>query len=127
MKKLSILSLLLTFFMLVACSESANSQVTNMGVDEFVKTYKATANAQLLDVRTPNEWAQGKLKNSATIDYNSPDFAQKLSALDKKKPVFVYCAIGGRSARAAQVLEKNGFKVVNLTGAGYAHLAQKGL
>lgn len=127
MKKISFLGLVMAFFMLVACSESASSQVTNMGVDEFVKTYKSTSNAQLLDVRTPNEWAQGKLKNSATIDYNSPDFAQKISSLDKKKPVFVYCAVGGRSARAAQVLEKNGFKVYNLTGAGYAHLAEKGL
>jgi phage shock protein E len=61
------------------------------------------------------------------INCNDAKFEQNLSALDKSKPVFVYCAVGGRSSKAAQVLNKNGFKVYNLTGAGYGQLAVKGL
>ena len=37
--------------------------------------------------------------------------------LDKKKPVYVYCAVGGRSAKASKVLQESGFKTVyNLLG-----------
>ena len=127
MKNLSKLSFIGLFFFLFSCASPGNAQISNLNVDDFVKTYKATKAATLLDVRTPGEWAQGKLKGSETINFNSPDFSQQIIKLDKTKPVFVYCAVGGRSSRAAEVLSKAGYKVFNLTSAGYSQLAQKGL
>ncbi|WP_341227814.1 rhodanese-like domain-containing protein [uncultured Arcticibacterium sp.] len=126
MKKSRIVLLLLMLVSIMACKE-ANSQITNLPLDEFVSTYKSTEKAQLLDVRTPGEWANGKLEKSALINYSDAKFEQNLSELDKSKPVFVYCAVGGRSARAAKVLEKKGFKVYNLTNSGYNQLKDKGL
>ncbi len=123
LKKVSFLWLI---FALFSCGD-ANSQIKNVGVDEFIKTYKQTPSAQLLDVRTPGEWAQGKIASSKLINFNSPSFANEITKLDKSKPVFVYCAVGGRSAMAAQTLSKAGFKVYNLQGAGYSSLASKGL
>ncbi len=123
---------LFSFFFLAAsvalfsCSD-ANSQVKSLGVDDFVKTYQQTSGAQLLDVRTPQEWSQGKIASSKTINYNDPSFASQINSLDKSKPLFVYCAVGGRSAQASKILEKAGFKVFNLQGAGYSQLAAKGL
>lgn len=111
----------------MACT-SSSAQTKNLNVDEFVKTYKTTKNAQLLDVRTPNEWASGKLGSSKCVDFLAGDFKQNIEKLDKTKPVFVYCAAGGRSAKATAELEKAGFKnIYNLSGAGYAQLAAKGL
>src|SRR5690606_21254445 len=107
-----------------SCSENASSQITNLGIDEFVKTYESTGNAQLLDVRTPVEWEKGKIESSKLVDFKNPDFVQNIKKLDKTKPVFVYCAVGGRSQRAADVLNKAGFKVYNLTNAGYAQVAE---
>ncbi|MGR3811565.1 rhodanese-like domain-containing protein [Jiulongibacter sp. NS-SX5] len=125
MKNLSLVFILgLIFF---SCSQEANSQISNLEIDDFVTTYKSTKDAQLLDVRTPGEWSAGKLQNSALIDYSNSSFAQKIEELDKSKPVFVYCAVGGRSARAAAILKKAGFRVYNLKGAGYQQLAEKGL
>jgi rhodanese-related sulfurtransferase len=126
MKKSKIVLFLLMLFSIISCKE-ANSQITNVPLDKFVSTYKSTENGQLLDVRTPGEWANGKLEKSNLINFNDAKFEQNLSKLDKTKPVFVYCAVGGRSAKAAQILGKNGFKVYNLTGAGYGQLANKGL
>lgn len=126
MKKSRIVLLLLMLISVMACKE-ANSQITNLPLDEFVSTYKSTENAQLLDVRTPGEWANGKLEKSNLVNYSDAKFEQNLSKLDKSKPVFVYCAVGGRSARASKVLEKQGFKVYNLTNAGYSQLKAKGL
>lgn len=128
MKKLNQFVLSLVFsLVLVSCSD-ANSQVTTVNLDTFVEKIKATPKAQLLDVRTPAEWAQGKIASSNTINIQDPEFIAKASKLDKNKPVFVYCAVGGRSASASKMLEKAGFKqVINLSGAGYSGLAAKGV
>lgn len=110
-----------------SCSE-ANSQVSNLNLDGFVAKIKATPSAQLIDVRTPGEWAQGKIASSKLISVADPNFLQQASKLDKNKPVFVYCAVGGRSPRAAAMLQQAGFKqVYNLSGAGYSGLAAKGI
>ncbi len=127
MKHVKYYSVLIAIVILSACSQQASSQVNNLTVDEFVKTYKSTPNAQLLDVRTPGEWSQGKIASANLINFNDPSFAKNIGKLDKSKPVFVYCAVGGRSARAAQVLSKEGFKVYNLTNAGHGQLVSKGL
>jgi rhodanese-related sulfurtransferase len=106
----------------------AASAQTNLDIDDFVKVYKSTPNSQLLDVRTPNEWSGGKLANSACVDYLNENFSQSVAKLDKDKPVFVYCAVGGRSAKASKVLKDAGFKqIYNLKGAGYNQLKAKGL
>ncbi len=112
-------------FTLIAAGSSAQ---VNLGVDDFVKKYKATPNSQLLDVRTPEEWKNGKLNNSASTNYLDENFAKKIEKFDKEKPVFVFCAVGGRSAKAAKVLKEAGFKqVYNLKEAGYNQLKAKGL
>lgn len=117
----------LVSFSVLAFSSQAQTQ-TNMNLDQFVAKIKATPNAQLLDVRTPQEWAQGKIASSKCINYNDPTFASQVQKLDKNKPIFVYCAVGGRSSRAAQILTSAGFKqVYNLQGAGYSGLAAKGI
>lgn len=126
MKKSRILLYVLAAFAIASCTE-ANSQVKNLALDEFVSTYKNTKDAQLLDVRTPGEWENGKLNSSILINVNDSNFNENLNKIDKTKPVFVYCAAGVRSAKAAQILAKEGFKVFNLTNAGYGQLKTKGL
>jgi rhodanese-related sulfurtransferase len=109
------------------CSE-ATSQVNSLNLDDFVSKIKATPNAQLIDVRSPGEWAQGKITSSNLISVADSKFLEQASKLDKTKPIFVYCAVGGRSSKASGILQKAGFtKVYNLNGAGYTDLAAKGI
>jgi phage shock protein E len=116
-----------TAFLFTMLTIAASAQ-TNLDIDDFVKIYKSTPNSQLLDVRTPNEWSGGKLANSVCVDYLSESFSQGVAKFDKDKPVFVYCAVGGRSAKASKVLKDAGFKqIYNLKGAGYSQLKAKGL
>lgn len=73
----------------------------------------------LLDVRTTDEWNKGHLKDAVHIDWYGKEFKEKVAALDKSKPILVYCAAGGRSSSAQEAMIKLGFKnVVNLDG-GY--------
>jgi rhodanese-related sulfurtransferase/rubrerythrin len=69
----------------------------------------------ILDVRQPNEYESGHISGSKLIPL--PDLTERLHEIDPKKPTVVYCAIGGRSRVAAQMLAGKGFEnVVNLSG-----------
>jgi thioredoxin 1 len=49
------------------------------------------------------------------IDFYSPDLKNKMAALDRNKPVYIYCRTGNRSAHASIMLQQLGFKkIVNL-------------
>jgi rhodanese-related sulfurtransferase len=67
---------------------------------------------QLIDVRTPAEFADGHLKNAKNIDFYSPDFDLKIEAFDKSIPVILYCKSGRRSAKCASKLNAKGFTSV---------------
>ena len=105
-----------------------SQQTSNLSPQEFIAKVKTTKNAQLLDVRTPEEWANGKVASSACINFMDADFKQKVTKLDKNKPVFVYCAAGGRSTKATKILSEAGFtQIYNLTGGGYNDLTKAGI
>lgn len=74
------------------------------------------AGAQLIDVRSPEEFAAGHLPNARNIPVS--ELSKQLSTLgDKSKPVVVYCRSGARSARAAGELKAAGFSNVHDLGA----------
>jgi thioredoxin len=97
---------------------SCNAQnKNNLSPTEFEKGMTNTA-AQLLDVRTVGEFNSGHLQNALWADWNNDkEFERRVSFLDKKRPVYVYCLSGGRSASAANELRKKGFtNVLELKG-----------
>ena len=101
-----VMSILLVGLSAVSCAQNRVSQT------EFKKLMK-NPSAQIVDVRTSKEVAEGKIAGSRNIDYFSASFlATAEKKLDKNKPVMVYCAAGGRSASAAKDLKKAGFKKV---------------
>jgi rhodanese-related sulfurtransferase len=99
------------------CIWSCNAQTkNNLTVDEFEKGI-ATDSIQILDVRTVGEFNSGHIKNALWADWNNDtEFERRTSFIDKKKPVYVYCLSGGRSASAASLMRKKGFKVFELKG-----------
>ena len=96
----------------------ANALVSysNVNVDEF-QTIIGTPDVQLLDVRTPEEFAEGQIAGAVLVDVNESDFEEKaVAVLDASRPVAVYCRSGRRSARAASLLTARGYRVTNLDG-----------
>lgn len=63
----------------------------------------------VLDIRTPAELAGGVIGHPINIDFYSPDFMQKISALDRQKTYLIYCRSGNRSKRAVALMEQMGF------------------
>ena len=89
----------------------------NVAPIEFKELIDSKKEGVVLDVRTPQEIAQGAIAGHVDMNFYAPDFKEQLKTLDKSKPVMVYCAVGGRSGSAMQLLSSMGFKeVYNLAG-----------
>ncbi len=106
---------LLVFLVLLinfSCAQKAVNHITEFNPNDI-------GDAMLVDVRTPEEYAQGHIEMSVNINWFDPEFANKFDVIDKEKTIYVYCKVGGRSAKAQQRLTALGFKnVINLDG-GY--------
>lgn len=74
---------------------------------------------QLVDVRTYQEFAGGKIDDAINIDFLSSDFKQKMAKLDKNQPVYIYCQSGNRSGKASQIMVEMGFKQIYDLQGGY--------
>lgn len=94
-----------------ACGH-AQSADTRFSAKDFASKIEKTSGAQVVDVRTPSEFRGGHIKDASNMDMRSAEFKSMAAALDKSKPVFVYCLSGGRSASAARYFREEGFKEV---------------
>ena len=103
--------------LLTSCNGQPAKGVEQLSPVAYAEKIKATPNAQIIDVRTPEEFKGEHLPNAININWNGDNFEALASKLDKSKPVFVYCKIGGRSRQAANKLSEMGFiKVYDLEG-----------
>lgn len=117
MKTLKILAILSIALFFSNCSKGQNAET--ISVADFETKLNTTANAQLLDVRTVGEYSEGHLDKAKNIDWNGNSFESEAQKLDKSKPVFVYCLVGGRSKKAADKLTAMGFTTVYNMEGGY--------
>lgn len=82
---------------------------------------------QLVDVRTPEEYKEGYIKNAQNIDFKSPTFDEDINKLDKTKPVILYCKSGKRSAKCSKKLLEAGFEKIYELEGGITEWKYKGL
>lgn len=108
--------LLFLFFGFGSC-RSQSPVIEKLGPDEFEKGL-SSGPVQILDVRTAAEFKTGHIKNALQADWTQQQqFLDRIQYVDKDKPVFIYCLVGGRSAAAADWMRKNGYtRVSELTG-----------
>jgi rhodanese-related sulfurtransferase len=85
---------------------------------DWTAKQKEYDNLVVLDVRTPEEYAEKRLPQAQILDINDArSFMEGLEQLDKSKAYFVYCRSGARSARACAVMQQYGFLIAfNLLG-----------
>jgi rhodanese-related sulfurtransferase len=101
--------MLFCFFTFASYSQT---DTTLLSPDAFEKAI-SVEKAQLIDVRTPEEYKKGHVKNSLLADWKKRDeFEASAKKLDPAKPVYLYCAAGARSHAAAGFLRSKGFKQV---------------
>lgn len=109
---MKILSVLMVFGMFILMGCTSSEKLVRLQADEFEKKLTTVKLAQLIDVRTPEEFSTGHIKSAKNINYYDPDFKKHLQALDKSDPVFIYCKSGNRSSKAAKIFEQEGFPLI---------------
>jgi rhodanese-related sulfurtransferase len=108
--KLVVLTILPAMF-LMACV-STNKQGNKILNEQAFKNKLQQESAVLLDVRTPEEYKAGHLKNAVLLDYNGGVFDTSFQKLDKEKTYLIYCRSGKRSDNAATKMKQAGFKKI---------------
>lgn len=119
--------LLITSITLFGCS---NAQTEEQVVANKKEVKATTVNAEtfkkdleqpdivILDVRTAGEYESGHINHALQADWtNQSEFKERVKAIDKNAPIYIYCLGGGRSAAAQNYLVQNGFtNITNLQG-----------
>lgn len=121
----------LLFSILAALGLFANAQsqseVEVLEPQAFIERVKADTSAIILDVRQPEEFAEGHLAQAINLDWlDQTVFINGLAKLNKQKTYYVYCRSGRRSQAAAGKLKAEGFQVIDLKG-GYLHWVEVGM
>jgi thioredoxin len=117
MKFCNILLLVFLSLTILSCNGQSSKNIETIAPQVFAEKIKKTPKAQILDVRTPEEFASEHIESAVNVNWLGDSFVADAEKFDKSKPVFVYCKIGGRSSKAAAKLAELGFATIyNLDG-----------
>lgn len=85
------------------------------------------AGTVVLDIRTPEEFADGRVEGALNIDFYAADFADRIAALDRNATYVVYCRSDSRSGQAMDLFRDLGFAAVHEIDGGILSWIQAGL
>jgi thioredoxin len=95
-----------------SCNGQTSKNIESVSPEIFAKKINKTPKAQILDVRTPEEFNSEHIDNATNANWLGDSFVANIAKLDKTNPVFVYCKSGARSAKASVKLQELGFKKI---------------
>ena len=120
MKNLATLPLVLVVLAgLLAGAPASAADPVDVDVDKAAELLSGEAKVAVLDVRTPEEFADGHLEGATNIDFNAEGFEAKVAKLDRSKPYLVHCAAGGRSGKSLEIFKKLKFERIYHLADGY--------
>ena len=103
--------------MLGLCSACQSQEIPTLEPTAYEEALQQTAGAVLIDVRQPDEYAEGHLSGARLLNVlDEATFEAGIAALDKSKPYFIYCRSGRRSHSAAVKMKAIGLNVTDLKG-----------
>lgn len=97
---------------------AAQAAILTVDADRFHDLIETSADAVLLDVRTPEEFQQGHIPGAVLIPVQELEARIAELAAFRDKDVLVYCRSGNRSMTAAKILEQAGFTMIYNLGGG---------
>lgn len=97
--------------------------------DAFAMIEKNSGNPGLIiiDVRTPQEFSTGYIKDAINLDYHSRTFTSELDKLDKNKTYLIYCQRGIRSKKTLTLMKQLGFRGAYNVSGGIVQWGRDGL
>jgi len=112
-----------------AATATVPESESNLSIEKAQALLKPDAQGQLavqlIDVRTQSEWATGYIPGAKHIPLD--EIPTKLDAIDKSRTIVLYCAAGGRSHRALEILKAAGYRDVRHLAPGISGWKAAGL
>ena len=103
--------------MLGLCSACQSQDIPTLEPQAYEEALRSDTDALLIDVRQPEEYAEGHLSGAQQLNVlDEATFQTGIAALDKSKPYFIYCRSGRRSHSAAVKMKAIGLNVTDLKG-----------
>lgn len=106
MKKIGIIALFI-LALTAAVLAAGHRDIRSTEAKSLLATKK---NVYLLDVRTPEEFRQGRLQGAVLIPINEVE--RRIGEIPRNRPIVVYCAVGSRSGLVAGFLSRKGYREV---------------
>lgn len=123
--KVILLILVFTFFLQINHAFS-QKEVKSLTPEKFEKAANKSKKGVILDIRTPEEVADGHIEGAEFADFMNVDFEKKISTLDKEKAYFVYCRSAKRTIPATEKMKEMGFKKVYMLEGGLNNWIKSG-
>lgn len=109
------------------CLANCSPAPTSISAPDFNQQV-LSGKAYLFDIRTAEEYAIGHIAGAQNHDfYQTAEFTQILTDLDKTKPYLIYCRSGNRSSQALAIMQEAGFTHVTELAGGIVSWQQAGL
>lgn len=108
-----------------ACGGSDTAVIET--VDPVTASGLVSADAVLLDIRTPEEFAEARIEGAVNIDFYSVTFEDQIAALDRDASYVVYCRTDNRSGQAMDVFRRLDFAEVHEIDGGIVAWVEAGL
>ena len=106
-----LLPFILSLMLLSSCGTAGGSEISyrQISTDEAVKMMKDEKNYIILDVRRPDEYAEGHIPGAINVPNEEIGTAEIAELPDKSQLILVYCRSGRRSKEASEKLVKLGY------------------
>ncbi len=106
---------ILALLLLLFAAADAGAELRNISPAEAKQLIEEHDRLLILDIRTPEERAQGTIADSTLVSIW--DIAYNRERFPTDKPLLLFCATGGRSFMAGQLLARRGYReIYNLSG-----------
>ncbi len=119
MKRLLLILLVTAVILTVGCTKTTTPEpetptqiIADISTQDAYALIEENTDLIIIDVRTPAEFDSGHIENAINLNYQSETFGDELNDLEKDKTYLVYCAVGGRSAYARDMMQGLGFMEV---------------
>jgi rhodanese-related sulfurtransferase len=109
---------------LLGCS-SGTTEGVGVRTVSATEAVKVLDSRVVIDVRGPDEVAEGAIVGATVLDFNAGEFQAKIGGYDRNAAYLVYCRSGNRSGQAVAIMKGLGFTDVIDAGA-YVDLAAAG-
>lgn len=120
--------ILATFILIAGLGQQAYAQegAPKLSPEKFEMEAKKKKKNVILDVRTPEEVAEGYIEGAEFANFLGEDFEKELSKLNKKRTYYVYCRSAKRTIPATEKMKEMGFKKVYMLEGGLNNWIESG-